>query len=98
MGDRIVKRVTSIRIGRGVLGGVADGSETMIAMLIQPGASPIAERITTDLEGRGIGVEARLLPDAEAAKSFEVVEQTTAWMARIGLKRDGIVLGIGGHG
>ncbi len=96
MDERNVAGVTSVRIGRDNLGDVADGSEPLIAVLGQPGGSHIAERVVADLEARGIPVETRLLPDSEAAKSLAVVEETTAWLGEIGLKRDGIVLGIGG--
>ena len=96
MGERIVGGMTSIRIGRDVLGSVADGSEAMIAVLIQPGAGHIAERVMAHLEAQGIPMAMRILPDGEAAKSFTVVEEVTAWLGQVRLKRNGVVLGIGG--
>ncbi len=96
MGGRVVRGVTTVRIGRDLLGDVADGSETMIAVLTQPGAAHVSERVVANLEGRSIPVETLSLPDSEAAKSLAVVEETTAWLGEIGLKRNGIVLGVGG--
>ena len=96
MDERAAAEVTSVTIGRGVLDGVADGSETLMVVLAQPGAAHVTARVISDLEAREIPVVTRLLPDAEAAKSFEVVEDTTAWMGQVGVKRDGIVIAIGG--
>jgi 3-dehydroquinate synthetase len=96
MDQRVIGGVTSVTIGRGVLDAVADGSEAMIVVLVQPGASRVAERIVSDLEDRGIPVATRLLPDGEAAKAFTVVEESAAWMGEVGLKRDGVVVGVGG--
>ena len=96
MDERAAAEVTSVTIGRGVLDGVADGSETLMVVLAQPGAAHVTARVISDLEARAIPVVTRLLPDAEAAKSFGVVEDTTAWMGQVGVKRDGIVIAIGG--
>lgn len=96
MRERVIGGVTSVRIGRDVLGEVADGGEPMIAVLTQPGARSVADRILTDLEARSIPALLRMLPDGESAKTMTVVEQTAQWMSEIGLKRDGVVLGVGG--
>jgi len=96
MGERIAADVTSVTIGRDVLAGVADGSETLVVLLTQPGAAHVTARVVSDLEARSIPMVTRLLPDGEAAKSFSVVEETTAWMGQVGVRRDGIVVAIGG--
>ena len=96
MDERIAAEVTSVTIGRGVLEEIADGPETLIVVLAQPGAAQVTARVLSDLEARTIPVVTRMLPDAEEAKSFKVVEETTAWMGEIGVKRDGIVVAIGG--
>ena len=96
MGERFAADVTSVTIGRDVLAGVADGSETLVVLLAQPGAAQVTARVVSDLEARSIPVVTRLLPDGEAAKSFRVVEETTAWMGQIGVRRDGTVVAIGG--
>ncbi|MCH7585619.1 MAG: 3-dehydroquinate synthase [Acidobacteria bacterium] len=96
MDERIAAEVTSVTIGRGVLEEIADGLETLIVVLAQPGAAQVTARVVSDLEARTIPVVTRMLPDAEEAKSFKVVEETTAWMGDIGVKRDGIVVAIGG--
>jgi len=88
--------MTTVLVGRGVLDQVADGSESLVAALVQPGASTIADEVVANLEARGIPVAKRMLPDSEAAKSLAVVEETSMWLAAEGLKRDGVVLGIGG--
>lgn len=96
MGERIAANVTSVTIGRGVLDEVADGSETLVVLLAQPGAAHVTTRVVSDLEARTIPVVTRLLPDGESAKSFKVVEETTAWMGQVGVRRDGTVVAIGG--
>lgn len=88
--------MTTVTVGRGVLDQVADGSESLVAVLVQPGASSIADQVVANLDARGIPVVMRMLPDSEAAKSLAVVEETSMWLAAEGLKRDGVVLGIGG--
>ncbi len=96
MGERFAADVTSVTIGRDVLAGVADGTETLVVLLAQPGAAQVTTRVVSDLEARSIPVVTRLLPDGEAAKSFRVVEETTAWMGQVGVRRDGTVVAIGG--
>jgi len=96
MRERVIGGVTSVRIGRDVLGEVADGSESMIAVLAQPGAGGIAEGIVADLESRSVPASLKLLPDGESAKTLAVVEEAAQWMSEVGLKRDGVVLGVGG--
>jgi 3-dehydroquinate synthase len=96
MRERVIGGVTSVRIGRDVLNEVADGSESMITVLAQPGAGSIADRIVADLESRSIPALLRMLPDGESAKTLAVVEETARWMSEVGLKRDGVVLGVGG--
>ena len=96
MAKRILGGVTSVRVGRGVLSAVADGAEPMIGVLVQPGARHVATRVIADLEDRGIPVAMRVLPDSEAAKSLTVVEETVDWLRQVGLRRNGVLLGIGG--
>jgi len=96
MDERIAAEVTSVTIGRDVLDGVADGSEPLIVVLAQPGADHVTARVLSDLKTRAIPVVTRLLPNAEASKSFKVVEETTAWMGEVGVRRDGVVVAIGG--
>jgi 3-dehydroquinate synthetase len=63
------------------------------AILTQPGARETAEQVA---DGLDLPVDIRVLPDRDAAKTPEVVAETWAWLAGLGLARDDTVVGVGG--
>ncbi len=89
----MAEQVTDVHIGPGVLGAVFDGDEAGVAILAQPGSMPSAEAV---LALAPEGTSLRVVPDGEDAKTLSEVEATVEWLASIGLRRDGLIVGVGG--
>jgi 3-dehydroquinate synthase len=97
MEERTLGGVTSIRIGRGLIDGVLDGSESLVAILSQPGpSSEIADSVEAVGGAAGCTVIRTTLPDGDAAKAFGTVEETIAWLADAGARRDSVIVAVGG--
>jgi 3-dehydroquinate synthetase len=90
---------TEIVIGRGcidaatVLGDAVSGP---IPILTQPGAADIARLLADSASEAGLRTEVLTLEDGEAAKSLGAVEAAARWLAELGVRRDGVVVGVGG--
>lgn len=86
--ERIVGGVTRLTVGRATARSVLGDAAGTTAVVCQPGSEHIA---------RGLGVEHLLvMPDREAAKSLAAIEAATAWLAGIGVHRDGLLVAVGG--
>jgi len=85
--ERIVGGVTRVEVGRGIAASVCTDVRGAVVVLCQPGSEALA---------RSFGHDVRVLPDGEAAKSLAVVERTVADLAATGLRRDGVVVAVGG--
>jgi 3-dehydroquinate synthetase len=99
MVDLVVGGVTRVTVGHGVLdaqGILGDARPAACAVLIQPGAAVIGERVTGSLEEAGIRVVALGVPDGEAAKSLAVVEGICTQLATEGVTREDRVVAVGG--
>lgn len=96
MEERRIAGVTAVRIGRGLLGGVVDGVDGPMAVAFQPGAAETAARVVAAARSAGIAVFDRALPDGEDVKRLGVIEELASWLASAGLKRDGVIVGVGG--
>ncbi len=67
-----------------------------VAVFTQPGAASVADRVAGAVAAAGLAVDARELPDGEAAKTLAVVEDAYRWLAGLGLHRDDTVVAVGG--
>lgn len=76
-----------------VLGGAFTGP---IPVVTQPGAATTAARIAESVEAAGMRSAVMTLDDGEAAKEFGVVGDVIRWLADLGVRRDGVVVAVGG--
>lgn len=87
-----------VTIGRGRLGNEAvlpdRAGRSRVALFTQPGAETIARRVA-DAE-RGVEVAVKVLPDRDAAKTWEVTAEAHAWLGEIGLNRHDTIVAVGG--
>ncbi len=67
-----------------------------VAVLTQPGAAAIADRVARRIGESGPRCEVRVLPDAEAAKTLAVAGEVYEWLAEQRLGRHDTVVGVGG--
>jgi 3-dehydroquinate synthetase len=88
---------TEVVVGRGVLdqrrllGGFRPG---FVGIITQPGAEAVARRVATALDD--VPGDVLVVPDGEAAKTLQSVEDVVGWLLERGMRRDGLVLGVGG--
>lgn len=84
-------------IGRGMLererllGTLAPG---FVGVITQPGAETVARRVVAAL-GDVVG-DLLVVSDGDSAKTLETVERTVTWLVERGMRRDGLVMGVGG--
>ena len=71
-------------------------SATRALVLAQPGSTQIATAVGSLLERDGLATELVGLPDRDEAKSIEVVRSVYEVLARFGLDRNDVVVGVGG--
>ena len=69
---------------------------TRALVLAQPGSTHVATAVGNLLESDGLATELVGLPDRDEAKSIEVVKSVYEVLARFGLARDDVVVGVGG--
>jgi 3-dehydroquinate synthase len=88
----------SVLIGRGLVGEVVDAlrGTPVVAVLHQPALAELAELLRDQLAAVGVNAHRVELPDAEDGKSFAVTGFCWGVLGRIGLGRDGAVVGLGG--
>jgi 3-dehydroquinate synthase len=67
-----------------------------VAVLTQPGATPIALEVAQRLRDDGLRVEVIGLPDRDEAKTLVVAESVYEALAHFGLGREDTVMGVGG--
>lgn len=90
---------TDLIVGRGVstagrvLAGLDHGA---VAIITHPGAEAIAARLAEEVRALGTRAEASVVPDGDAAKAFSVVENLIEWLSSVGIRRDGLIIGVGG--
>ncbi|MGH8927516.1 MAG: 3-dehydroquinate synthase [Acidimicrobiia bacterium] len=90
----IAESTSEILIGRGFPDPLLPvrQTRTATAILTQPGAVTVAERVQA-LVPKGL---VRTLPDRDEAKAMGVAESTYGWLAENGIGRHDTVLGVGG--
>lgn len=77
---------------RSVLPGLL-GSATRVAVIHPGDLQPLTERLAADV---GVDVLPIVVPDAEAAKTVEVLQQCWYSLAAAGFTRDDVIIGLGG--
>jgi 3-dehydroquinate synthase len=85
-------------VGRGLLADLTDtlaGAST-VAILHQPTLNVTAEVIRAEFVAAGLDAHRIEVPDAEDGKALSVAEFCYSVLGRIGMDRNGIVVGIGG--
>lgn len=73
------------RVGRGA-----------VAVFGQPGAAHVADRVVERLDGSGLDVHLRILPDRDGAKELGVIGAAWEWLASCGIGRDDTIVAVGG--
>ncbi|HUG74272.1 MAG TPA: 3-dehydroquinate synthase, partial [Acidimicrobiia bacterium] len=88
---------TEVVVGRGVLdqqrllGELRPG---FVGIITQPGAEVVARQVAMALGDVPCAV--LVVPDGEAAKTLQSVETVVGWLLEAGMRRDGLVVGVGG--
>ncbi len=92
------ERPYDVVIGRGLLGDVVDAAEgaDSVAILYQPPLKATAEAVREALADRGFDAHRIEIPDAEAGKDLSVAAFCWEVFGRIGMKRNDVVIGLGG--
>lgn len=88
---------SEVVVGRGVLDQqriLGDLRPGFVGIVTQPGAESVARRVATALDE--LPCRVLVVPDGEAAKTFQSVESVVGWLLEAGMRRDGVVLGVGG--
>jgi 3-dehydroquinate synthetase len=91
--------MTDIVIGRGVIDAAAvigGRAPALVPIITQPGASGVARALARSIEESGSRPEVLTLPDGEDAKTLGVVEESARWLSGLGIRRDGLVVAVGG--
>lgn len=68
----------------------------LLPVITHAGARSIADTVAADATAAGVRSEVMEVPDGEAAKSFGVLEEIVHWLASLGVRRDGVVVAVGG--
>jgi 3-dehydroquinate synthase len=88
---------TEVVVGRGVLdhlrilGQLRPG---FVGIITQTGAEGVARQVAKALGD--VPCDVLIVPDGEAAKSLQGVESVVEWLLDSGMRRDGLVVGVGG--
>jgi 3-dehydroquinate synthase len=92
------ERPYEVVVGRGLLAEIASSvaDRSKIVILHQPSLAPIAEVMRVELEESGTEAYRLEVPDAEDGKTLSVTEFCYSVLGRIGLDRQGAVIGLGG--
>lgn len=88
---------TEVVVGRGVLDRtrlLGDLRPGFVGIITQPGAEAVARQVATALGD--VPCDALVVPDGEAAKTLQSVENVVGWLIEAGMRRDGLVVGVGG--
>ncbi|GAA1986836.1 3-dehydroquinate synthase [Amycolatopsis minnesotensis] len=85
-------------IGRGLLGDLTEAlrAASKIALIHSPTLTTTAEAIREELEKAGLDAHRVEIPDAEDGKALTVASFCWEVLGRIGLDREGVVVGLGG--
>jgi 3-dehydroquinate synthase len=97
MEDRMIP--TGVVIGRGLIDAatvLSDDAHGPVPILTQPGAAAAARRLSESARAAGLDAEVMTLPDGDAAKGLGVVDDVVRWLSDLGVRRDGIIVGVGG--
>jgi 3-dehydroquinate synthase len=78
---------------RRILGDVDPGTMPIVT---QEAALPVVRELAAEAEALGIGCDVLVVPDGEAAKSLAVVEEVVRWLLDLGVRRDGLIVAVGG--
>jgi 3-dehydroquinate synthase len=94
----LIDGASEILIGRGFPGPLLPRSEsrTQVAVLTQPAAGRIADRVRRAVEDEGTTVRLRVMPDGDSVKTTDVAGQTYEWLADLNLGRSDTIIGVGG--
>ncbi|MEZ5176029.1 MAG: 3-dehydroquinate synthase family protein [Acidimicrobiia bacterium] len=91
---------SAIVVGRdlipSVAAAVAEGGSERAAILCQPATESLADRVATALLSRGVDSHGFTLPDGEAAKRVDVVEDMYRKLNAASLTRDDVIVAVGG--
>lgn len=85
---------SEILVGRGFPEPLLPGSPQRVAVLVQPGAVPVADRVRAALGGVDLVIVE--LPDREEAKRLETVAGIYRELARGNVGRHDVIVGVGG--
>jgi 3-dehydroquinate synthase len=85
-------------IGRGLLGELTDvlADASKVALIHPPTLTATAEAIRDELNAAGVDAHRVEIPDAEDGKALTVASFCWEVLGRIGLDRQGVVVGLGG--
>jgi 3-dehydroquinate synthase len=86
-------------VGHGLFGRLPDlvgPRAERVAIVSPPSLRPVAERIRSELDGRGYRAGTVAVPDAEQQKTADVAAACWTELARLGLTRSDVVVGVGG--
>ena len=85
-------------VGRNLLGELAESVQgrSCVAILHQPTLVETAEAVRVELNDAGLNAHRIEIPDAEDGKALSVASFCWEVLGRIGLDRNGVVIGLGG--
>ncbi|WP_116110748.1 3-dehydroquinate synthase [Amycolatopsis ruanii] len=85
-------------VGRGLLGELAEAVKdaSSVAIIHQPTLTTTAEAVRDELNAAGLDAHRVEIPDAEDGKALSVAGFCWEVLGRIGLDRQGVVIGLGG--
>ena len=99
MVEVVVAGVTTVLIGRGVLGAdpvLGDAGPKLAAIVTQPGARAVAGAVASHLGAAGVRTLTLEAPDGGAAKTLDTVGAVCRSLSEAGATRGDLVLGVGG--
>ena len=87
-----------VLVGRGMLGELTEliGEASVVAVLHSQTLTTTAEAVRAELVGNGLDAHRVEIPDAEDGKALSVAGFCWEVLGRIGLDRQGVVVGLGG--
>lgn len=101
--DPVRIRVTTERpydvlVGRGLLGELTEaiGDASTVALIHPPTLADMADTTSAELRSAGVDAHRIQIPDAEDGKALSIADYCWEVLARIGLDRGGVVVGLGG--
>src|ERR1700761_606814 len=92
------ERPYDVVVGRGLLGEITDAlsGASSVAILHQPSLGATAEVIRAEFAAAGLDANRIEVPDAEDGKALSVAGFCSSVLGRIGMDRNGVVVGLGG--